>query len=110
MERLYRLIVQGQGVEVVMQQHRPITLLSVLGKVFAQILLLRNELLKHRQPQQAGFATGHSTADIILALRLLTEVHRKFNRPLYIGYVDLKFAFDSVDPRALWKAVRGVGA
>ena len=37
--------------------HRPITLLSVPGKVFAHILLARLDplLQKHRRPQQSGF-------------------------------------------------------
>ena len=66
--------------------------------------------MEHHRLQQSEFTTGRSTADAILALRLLLEVHREFNRPLYVGYVDLKSAFDSVDHEALWKAVRGVGA
>ena len=47
--------------------------------------------------------------DAILALRLLSEIHREFDRPLYVAYVDLKAAFDSVDRLALWKALRGMG-
>ena len=35
--------------------------------------------------------------DAILALRLLSEVHREFSQPLYVAFVDLKAAFDSVD-------------
>ena len=51
----------------------------------------------------------HTTLDAILALRLLTEVHREFQQPLYVAFVDLKAAFDSVDRTALWKAMRGIG-
>jgi len=40
---------------------------------------------------------------------LLSELHREFNRSVYVAYVDLKSAFDSVDREALWKAVWGVG-
>jgi len=47
--------------------------------------------------------------DAILALRLLAELHQEFNRPLQVAYVDLKSAFDSVDRKALWKALRGIG-
>ena len=50
-----------------------------------------------------------STLDAILALRLLTEIHREFQQPLHVAFVDLKAAFDSVDRNALWKAMRGVG-
>ena len=46
--------------------------------------------------------------DVILALRLLTEIHREFQQPLHVASVDLKAAFDSVDRNALWKAIRGI--
>ena len=102
---------KGKGSRSECSSHRPITLLSVSGKVFAQVLVSRIEplLVEHRRPRQSGFTTGRSTADAILALRLLSEVHREFNRPLYVGYVDLKSALDSVDREALWKAVIAVG-
>ena len=47
--------------------------------------------------------------DAILALRLLVELHREFQRPLHVVYIDLKAAFDSVDRSALWKAMKGIG-
>jgi len=47
--------------------------------------------------------------DAILALRLLSEVHREFSQPMHVAFVDLKAAFDSVDRLALWKALRGIG-
>jgi len=86
-------------------------LLSVLGKVFAHVLLARLDplLQKHRRPHQSGFTRCRSTLDAILALRLLTEIHREFQQPLHVAFVDLKAAFDSVDRNALWKAMRGIG-
>jgi len=47
--------------------------------------------------------------DAVLALRLLSEIHREFNQPLHVAYVDLKSAFDCVDRMALWKSLRGIG-
>ena len=44
-----------------------------------------------------------------MALRLLSDLHREFSQPLYVAYVDLKSAFDSVDREALWNTIRGVG-
>jgi len=55
-----------------------------------------------RRPVQSGFVAGRSTIDAILALRLLSELHREFHRPLNVVYLDIKAAFDSVDRRALW--------
>jgi len=47
---------------------------------------------------------GRSTIDAILALRLLSKIHREYDRPLNVVYLDIKAAFDSVDRLALWKA------
>ena len=85
-----------------------ITLLSVPGKVFAHVILARMQPLldRTRRPQQSGFTRGRSTIDTIFALRLLSEIHHEFSRPLNVAYLDIKAAFDSVDRRALWKALR----
>jgi len=94
--------------------YRPITLLSVPGKVFAHVVFARIQPLIDltRRPKQSSFVADRSTIDAILALRLLSEVHREFDRPLNVVYLDIKAAFDSVDRRALWKALwsRGVPA
>jgi len=53
--------------------------------------------------------SGRSTVDAILAPRFLSELHREFDRPLLVAYLDIKAAFDSVDRTALWKALRSKG-
>jgi len=62
-------------------------------------------LTASQRPQQSGFTAVRSTIDAILALRLLSELHRQFNRPLNVAFVYIKSAFDSVDRIALWKAL-----
>ena len=102
---------KGKGAHTICSNHRPISLLSVPGKVFAHVLLARIQPLlnRHKRPQQSGFTAGRSTVDAILALRLLAELHRAFNRPLHVAYIDVKAAFDSVDRSSLWKALQGAG-
>ena len=39
----------------------------------------------------------------------LPELHCEFNRTPNVPYLDIKAAFDSVDRRALWKALRSTG-
>jgi len=97
---------KGKGPKVDCSSCRSITLLSVPGKVFAHVLLARIQPLIDltRRPEQCGFVAGRSTIDAIPALRLLSELHREFDRPLNVVYLDIKAAFDSVDRRALWKA------
>ena len=77
----------------------------------AHVLLSRIDplLRSKRKFEQSGFTSGRSTLDAILALRMLSEVHREFSQPLHVAFVDLKAAFDSVDRLALWKALRGIG-
>ena len=92
--------------------HRGVTLLSVPGKVFARVLLnrIRQQLLDHQRPEQSGFTPKRSTVDRILALRVLTERLREFDRNLLAAYIDFKKAFDSVSRDALWRLLelRGI--
>ena len=76
--------------------------------VFAHVLLARIQPIIDltRRPGQSGFVAGRSTIDAILALRLLSELRREFDRPLNVVYLDIKAAFDALDRRALWKALR----
>ena len=62
-----------------------------------------------RRPQQSGFTAGRSTVDAILALGLLSELHREFDHPLLVANLDIKAALDSVNRVELWKALRSKG-
>jgi len=87
---------KGKGAKFECSNYRPITLMSVPAKVFAYVILARIQPLldRTRRPQQSGFTRGRSTIDAILALLLLSEIHREFNRPLNVVYLDIKAAFD----------------
>jgi len=102
---------KGKGSTSDCGNHRGITLLSVPGKAFAHILLNRIKplLLEKRRPQQSGFTPGRSTVDRILALNLASQTRREFQQPLYVTYVDLKAAFDSVYRPALWQLLKVLG-
>ena len=88
------------------------TLLSVLGKVFAWIILdrVRHHLLEHQRPEQSGFTPKRSTTDRILARRVLIKCRREFWQGQIAAYVDLCKAFDSVNQDAFWRilGLRGV--
>jgi len=61
------------------------------------------------RPEQSGIMPCRSTIDDILALRLLSDLHREFDHPLNVAYLDIKAAFDSIVSQALWKALRSQG-
>lgn len=103
-----------KGDRLVCGNHRGITLLSIPGKVFTRILLSRAlpAIRSRRRPQQAGFMPNRSTTDHISAVRLLIEKTREFrkDRHLYIGFIDLKAAFDTVCHSSLWNILQALGA
>ena len=90
-----------KGDALTCSNHRGITLLSIPGKTFARVVINRAipAMHHHRRPHQAGIMPGRSTTDHISAIRLLAEKAREFRkgRALFIAFIDLKAAFDSVD-------------
>ena len=58
--------------------YRGISLLSIVGKVFARVILMRLQKLAERihLESQCGFRAGRSTLDMIFSLRQLQEVQR----------------------------------
>ena len=54
-------------------------------------------LIEARRKEQSGFTLGCSTIDRISALNSIIQGRHEYQQPLWIAYVDLKAAFDSVD-------------
>lgn len=79
--------------------YRPISLLSILYKIFTKAIYARvRPTLEEAQPvEQAGFRTGFNTMDHIHSLFRLVEVGREYHRPLVLTFVDYQKAFDSLE-------------
>ncbi|KAL3683252.1 hypothetical protein R1sor_001274 [Riccia sorocarpa] len=58
---------------------------------------------------QAGFRKDHCAMDHALVLRVLAERARRTKRPLYVLFVDVKKAFDSVPRDLIWQRLRLIG-
>ena len=78
--------------------YRGISLRSIVGKVFARVILRRLQKLAERiyPESQCGFRAERSTIDMIFSLRQLQEKYREQHMPLYIAFIDLTKAFDLV--------------
>ena len=92
--------------------YRGITLLSIAGKILARILL--NRLVPsiaddHIPESQCGFRANRSTTDMVFVLRQLQEKCREQNKGLYITFVDLTKAFDTVSRSGLWLILNRLG-
>ena len=80
-------------------------------KLFTRILQKRIDwLLDENQPrEQAGFRKGYSTVDHLQTINQLIEKCNEFNRPLCTGYIDYENASDSIEHKAIFKALRSIG-
>ena len=92
--------------------HRGITLLSIAGKILARILLnrLTPSIAENFLPEtQCGFRRNRGTTDMVFVLRQIQEKCREQNKGLYITFVDLTKAFDTVNRKALWQVMKRLG-
>jgi len=102
---------KGKGDRRDPDNYRGISLLSIVGKVYAIILAKRvaqqveSELLE----EQCGFRAGRGLADAVFTLRQVMGQSEQRRLPLHLAFVDLKKAFDSVDRESLWKVLRVYG-
>ena len=90
---------------------RGISLLDVVGKVFAWILQERLQTVVERvlPESQCGFRKGRGCNDAILTARQLVEKCREHDNSLFIMFVDLRKAYDSVPRPALWCVLEKCG-
>ena len=100
-----------KGDRSVCGNYRGISLLSIVGKVIARLLLnrllpLAEEILPE---SQCGFRPQWGTIGMVFTLRQLQEKCREQQRPLYLAFVDLTKAFDSVDRSTLRRLLVQVG-
>ena len=102
-----------KGNPQVCDNHRGISLLSIAGKILAKILL--NRLNAHPDQtglipeSQCGFRKDRGTIDMIFTARQLQEKCQEQNVDLYMTFVDLTKAFDTVSRDGLWKIMAKFG-
>ena len=91
---------------------RGISVFSVAGKVLANIMLTR--LFEHvvdlvLSESQCGFRRGRKTIEMIFVVRQLQEKCREQHQDIYLAFVDLTKAFDTVNRDLLWNILRKFG-
>ena len=91
--------------------YRGISLLSTAGKILAKILLKRLQNIAEMilPESQCGFRRSRSTIDMIFTLRQLQEKAVEQQQSLYMVFIDLSKAFDTVDRSTLWTLLRRYG-
>ena len=101
------MIYKKKGDRAICGNSRDISLLSVAGKLLARVMLIR--LLTYVVDtvvleSQRGFRRARSNTDMIFVARLLQEKCREQHRNLFIAFIDLTKAFDTVNRDLLWQS------
>ena len=91
--------------------YRGISLLGIVGKVFAWVILVRLQKLAERvyQESQCRFRAERSTVDMVFSLRQIQEKCREQQMPLYVAFIDLTKAFDLVSREGLFRILLKIG-
>ncbi len=90
---------------------RGISLLDVVGKLFAKTIQGRLQTMAEEMllDSQCGFRRGRGCVDMIFGARQLIEKTIEHNTKMFMLFVDLKKAYDSVPREALWSALESYG-
>ena len=114
MNRIYDLFntVWREGeVLTVCDNWRGISLLDVVGKLFAKVIQQRLQGVVEDvvSDSQCGFHKGRGCTGMIFCARQLVEKAREHNSKVFILFVDLKKAYDSIPRQALWLVLQKYG-
>ena len=91
--------------------YRGIALLSIVGKAFTRLILNRIKVSVEEKLSeiQAAFRKDRSCIDQVFTLRMIIEKAKGSSTPVFICFVDLQKAYDSVDRTALWEVLEKFG-
>ena len=86
-------------------------LLDIVGKLFGRILKNRLEELSEAvlPDSQCGFRSCRCCVDMVFVIRQLIEKTIEHDSSLYILFVDLKKAYDSIPRDCLWRVLEKLG-
>ena len=90
---------------------RGISLLDVGGKLFKKIIQQRLQTVAERvlPDTQCGFRSGRGCVDMIFCTRQLVEKAIEHNTKLFMLFIDLRKAYDSIPREALWCVLKKYG-
>uniref|UniRef100_A0A5F8H1G2 RNA-directed DNA polymerase n=1 Tax=Monodelphis domestica TaxID=13616 RepID=A0A5F8H1G2_MONDO len=103
---------KNKGSRAACDNYRGISLLSTAGKILARVILNRllSSVSEQKLPEsQCGFRPDRSTIDMVFMMRQMQEKCLEQNLSLYIVFIDLTKAFNTVNKDALWVILSKLG-
>ena len=93
--------------------YRGISLVSHAGKVLLKVVARRLSAYCEAKgllpEEQCGFRPNRSTTDMMFVVRRLQEIGRKAGVSLFMCFIDLQKAYDTVDRTLLWQVLTRIG-
>ncbi len=102
---------KGKGDKYEYNNFRGIRLLSVVGKVYGKVLIMRvREGTEGMiRDEQAGFRRGRGCVDQIFAVRQVCEKYLAKGKEVFWAFMDLEKAYDRISRECLWTVPRLYG-
>jgi hypothetical protein len=98
---------KGKGDKNECKNYIGINLLSTLGKVYGRVLIERvteiTEVLI--RDEQGGFRKGRGCVDQVFALKCVCEKYLEKQKEVFVAFMDLEKAYDSVHMMAMWEVL-----
>ena len=90
---------------------RYIQQLNIFASIYDKILSNRIRLWMNIHELQTAYQTNKSCQHQIFTLRILIQISKLLNKPLYVAWLDLEKAFDRVDRSVLIQSLarKGIG-
>uniref|UniRef100_A0A5F8GDL9 Reverse transcriptase domain-containing protein n=1 Tax=Monodelphis domestica TaxID=13616 RepID=A0A5F8GDL9_MONDO len=106
------VLYKNKGSRAACDNYRGISLLSTAGKILARVILSRllSSVSEQNLPEsQCGFRPDHSTIDMVFTVRQMQGKCLEQNPSLYIVFIDLTKAVNTVNRDALWVILSKLG-
>lgn len=105
------ILIPKKGNQNNISNFRPISIISILYKIFAKIIQKRIKptIETFQTCDQAGFRKSFATTDHILVLRELMQKATDYKFEIYLGFIDFKKAFDTVSHDYMLEALARAG-
>lgn len=107
-KKTHIILLHKKGDKDTLDNYRPISLIPVISKIFTTLIQkrIRNTLEEFQTTDQAGFRKSRSTIHHLQVINQLIEKCTEYNIIVYICFIDYTKAFDSLEHKSIWEALR----
>ena len=106
-------LLHNKGSKTNLDNYRSIAITSNVSKIFTRIIGERlKEVVEKNQwlgEEQNGFRQNRRTVDNLFVISNIMNIAKRLNEKLFLGFIDLRKAYDRVNRRKLWEKLRDIG-